>query len=146
MSDREEPGGGSATRHRTPEKKTRGTSALEWAIAALGALIVIGAGAVLLHEGLGEPSSPPRLEAIVDSVVATAGGQLVLVRVHNHGQQTAAAVMIEGELTRGGESFEKAQATIGYVPAESSRPAGLLFKNELSAYTLHVRPIGFDLP
>lgn len=134
----EKGGGASARRSRTP--------AAEWAVAALGALLVFSAVGVMLFQALTQPNTPPRLEVTVDSIVDTGSGYLAQVRVRNRGQSTAAQLLIEGQLNSDTGSVETAQATISYVPAQSIRRAGLLFSRDPREFRLEVAPKGFDLP
>lgn len=128
----------------------RDTSMLEWALAAVSALLVLGAIGVLLHEALGEPSTPPLVVVTVEAVrpvgETSGAGYLVEFRAENRGQTTAARVHVEGTLRRGAETVETASTTLDYVPAEARRQGGLYFTEDPRAYELEVRPTGYDLP
>lgn len=133
-------------RESAEERNGPGTSAWEWAIAAVGALVVLSAVGFLLHDALTSPSTPPRIEITVDSVVATEHGHVVEFRARNHGYRTAARLLVEGEIRSDTGTVEKAQATIDYVPAQSSRRGGLLFEHDPRSHTLEVRGKGYDAP
>ena len=124
----------------------RATSAWEWVIAAIGAVLVLGAVTFMLYEALSEPNTSPRIEVSVDTIIETQYGHLVEFRARNHGQQTAAGVLIEGELKGATGTVEKAQVTIDYVPAGSRRKGGLLFTHDPTRYTLDVRAKAYDRP
>lgn len=140
-------GGGSEGENGSGEKRDgSGTSGWEWAIAAVGALVVLSAVAFLLHDALTSPSTSPRIEIMVDSVVATEHGHVVEFRARNHGYRTAAGLLVEGEIRSDTGTVEKAEATIDYVPAQSSRRGGLLFEHDPRSYTLEIRGKGYDTP
>lgn len=122
------------------------TPAAEWAVAALGALLVLGAVGLMLHEALTQASTPPSIEVSVDTIVRTPYGYVVEFRARNHGQQTAAGVVVEGELKSDTGTVEKAQVTIDYVPAGSSRSGGLLFAHDPRTHSVEIRPKGYDRP
>ncbi|MBU1385287.1 MAG: hypothetical protein KKG14_05385 [Alphaproteobacteria bacterium] len=94
---------------------------LEWAMGGLGlvlvlaVLAVIGAGAVGPHE-------PARLEASLGEVRPAGSVWLAEVEVRNHGDETAAAVEVEGRL-----GDQTAAATLDYVPAHGHGRVTLSF-------------------
>ena len=113
---------------------------LEWAAAALGALITV---ALLFSIGseavFGNSDAVPVLSAEVIGVHATPHGHVVEVRVSNASARTGAAVTIEG--TAGGETRE---ATIDYVPGRSRAEAGLIFKERPQGLTVAV--VSYEVP
>jgi len=114
---------------------------LEWAAAAFGLVMALALLAVLgwaiVHSG---DDRVPVLEAHLEAVTATPGGQVAQIRVTNRSGQTAAAVQIEGKL--GGEV---ASATIDYIPAHSEASAGLIFERDPRA-GLELSVLGYELP
>jgi uncharacterized protein (TIGR02588 family) len=143
-----QPGGGSSEGEGGGHEEPKGnkTSTWEWIIAAIGALVVLSAVTIMLYEAFSSPSTPPKIEVVVDSIVDTEYGWVVEFRVRNHGQQTAAGLVVEGELRSDTGTIEKAQVTIDYVPAESSRRGGLLFTHDPRRYALEVKGKGYDRP
>jgi uncharacterized protein (TIGR02588 family) len=143
-----QPGGGSSEgeKQRHEESKRSHTSTWEWIIAALGALVVLSAVTIMLYEAFSSPPTPPKIEVVVDSIVDTEYGRVVEFRVRNHGQQTAAGLVVEGELRSDTGTIETAQVTIDYVPAQSSRRGGLLFTHDPRRYALEVKGKGYDRP
>lgn len=123
-----------------------GTSPLEWLVAALSALLVLGTIAFLLHAALGSPATPPRITIQVDSVVRAGPGWLVEFRARNDGETTAAGLVVEGELRAGTGPVEKSQVTIDYVPARGVRRGGLFFTEDPRRHRLRIRPLGYDRP
>ena len=124
----------------------RKTPVWEWIIAAFGLILVVAATGTTLYRALTEESTPPILEISVNSVLPTATGYLVKFRVKNTGNQTAAALTIEGELKNGAESAEKSSATLTYVPSNSEREGGLFFVNNPQSFDLKIRATGYEQP
>ena len=128
------------------QQKSRGTSPWEWVVAALSAVLVLGAIGFMLHEALSEPSSPPSIEIAVDTIIATRNGYIVEFRATNRGTTTAAGMTVEGELRSDTGSVEKSEVTVQYVPAEASRQGGLFFSRDPQRYQLEIRPKGYARP
>ena len=139
MSQRPDSGGENAS-------GGKGTSAWEWAVAAVGALLVLSVVGLMLYEALTEPSTPPQIEVSVDTIVQNEYGYVVQFQARNHGQITAAGLVVEGELKSDTGTVEKAQVTIDYVPSESRRKGGLLFTHDPRRYTVSVSAKGYDVP
>jgi len=94
---------------------------LQWVMAGVGAAVTLGAVAIVVWEAL-QPSSPPALSARIVAVQSTAAGQVATVRVQNDGDDTAAAVDIQGVL-----GDQTATATLDYVPGHGHARAYLRF-------------------
>jgi uncharacterized protein (TIGR02588 family) len=95
---------------------------LEWATAGLGLLVVAAALGLTLFQALNGSESPPDLSLIAGDARQTAGGWVVDVEAVNHGDETAAAVHIEGRV-----GVERANADLDYVPAHGEATATLRF-------------------
>jgi len=117
----------------------------EWAVAALGAGVVIGLIALMGHRALQEESPVPSLHVEAREVHARAGGFVVLLDVRNSGSG-AANVAIEGELRDGESMIESSGVTLDYVPADSHREAGLIFTRDPSRHQLQLRATGYESP
>jgi uncharacterized protein (TIGR02588 family) len=115
----------------------------EWAAAAVGCLLVLGAIAFFVRGALSGPASPPDLVVAVDSVTRTSAGWLVHFSAENRGTGTAAEVEIEG---RSGGT-ETSRATLDYVPGGSTRRGGLLFTADpQAAGAPRLRATGYRVP
>ncbi|WP_313012387.1 hypothetical protein [Brevundimonas sp.] len=109
-----------------PAKTKRAASStprpvLQWVMAGVGAAVTLGAVAIVVWEAL-QPPSPPALSARIVAVQSTAAGQVATVRVQNDGDDTAAAVDIEGVF-----GDQTATATLDYVPGHGHARAYLRF-------------------
>ena len=97
---------------------------LEWAMGALGLLLVLAALAVIGAGAFG-PREPARLEATLGEVRPAGAVWLAEVEVRNLGDETAAAVEVEGRL-----GDQTAAATIDYVPAHGEEAITLVFESD----------------
>lgn len=109
------------SRSKKEEKGRKRASRLQCASAFAGLLITLGAMGVLAAAAFKTPL-PAALTIRAEALRPSAGGWVVDVVVANHGDLTAAAVDIEGEV--GGE---KASASLDYVPGHGEKRASLVF-------------------
>ena len=124
-----------------PTKKKPAASTrplLQWGMALLGAVITLTAIGIVVWEAL-QPSSPPALGARIVAVQSTAAGHVATVRVQNDGDDTAAAVDIEGVL-----GDQTATATLDYVPGRGRAKAYLRFDADPSRAAVAVK--GWSAP
>ena len=127
--------------------KNKTTPFWEWVIAAAGFLLVVGAIGFTLYRAMTEEKTPPKLTIKYDEPVPNGDGWLVKFRVTNSGNETAAAVAVEGELRNEDGSTETGTATLAYAPANSERSGGLYFsKKPPSASALKIRVTGYEEP
>jgi uncharacterized protein (TIGR02588 family) len=120
--------------------------AVEWLVAVLGLLLVVGAVAFLTVDALRGTDRPPIIVVRADTTVALeGGGWLVRFTAENRGRETAAEVGIAGEL-RDGADTETSRATLDYLPGRSSRRGGLFFRRDPRAATLELRAEGYRAP
>ena len=128
-------------------QQQQGPSLLEWIAAALGLLVTTGLLVFLgLEAAQSGSSQPPLLNVRPVAVTNQAGGYVLEVQVANRSGQTATAVNIEGELSRGGRAVETSSAILDYVPAHSERKAGLMFSEDPRKLQLKLRPTGYAEP
>lgn len=118
----------------------------EWVAAAVGTLLVLGTVAFMLHEAFTGARTPPAVAVTVDSVFPQESGFLVRIRAENTGGETAAGLLVEGELRSDTGTVETSEATIDYLPAGGKRFGGLFFEEDPRSNALTVRPKGYDRP
>jgi uncharacterized protein (TIGR02588 family) len=124
-----------ATARATPE----GPPWLEWLMAGLGLLLVLGALAVIGRD-IVAPGGPAVIETRVASVQGRPGDWRAGIEVRNTGGATASAVQIEGQL---GE--QTAAVTLDYVPAGGQKTIVLGFESDPRT-GLKVRALGWVDP
>ena len=127
-------------------KQNNVASRWEHVVGALGALLVAATIGYLALDAKNDDESPPDLVVSAARIIQGESGYIVEIEVDNRGTETAAAVLVRGELKQGDAVIEDAEATLDYVPGHSRRPAGLVFTNDPASYTLHLRTVGFDVP
>lgn len=118
----------------------------EWIIALIGFICVATAIGTALNRAINENSKPPDFEVSVKTVTPINKGFLVIFEVKNAGNQTAAALNIEGELKKGEESIEKSTASMSYAPANSTREGGLIFTRNPAEFEIEIRAVGYEKP
>jgi uncharacterized protein (TIGR02588 family) len=126
-----------------------GTSAWEWAVAAVGAVILAGIIGFLVNEGLSGPDgAAPAIVVAGEAPVRLATGRfLVPIRVVNEGRVTGANVTVRGELRDpGGALVEESTATFDFVAQHSAETGGLYFTVDPATLRLALRVEGYTDP
>lgn len=111
----------SSTKRARHPKAVSPRPVLQWLAAAVGLVITLGAGGVILAEAL-QPSRPVALSVRVQDQRRTAESRILELVVTNSGSKTAAAVDVVGKI-----AGETATATIDYVPGNGEASASLAF-------------------
>jgi uncharacterized protein (TIGR02588 family) len=119
---------------------------LEWAIGALGALLLVGTIGFLVWHALGRGETPPDVRVVVESVLELQNGYLAQFRALNEGGTTAAQLVIEGELSGPDGPIETSEATLDYLPPRSDRQGGLFFARDPRGLDLQLRARGYAKP
>ena len=117
---------------------------LEWAAAAVGLVLILAAIGVIGREMVAGKDGPPQISVRAGEVTETPDGYVVEVVARNSGGETAAQVVIEGELIGGAPEWR--EATLDYLPAGSERRAGLVFGADPRTHGLKLRAKGFVEP
>ena len=128
------------------EQNHRNPSFAEWVIAAIGAILVFGAIGFMFYQATQQKTAPPEFLFKIDSVTELKNGYLVKFEVENAGTETAADVLIEGELSSGAETLEKNTVTLNYVPSHSRSRGGLYFRKNPREFSLQLRVAGYAAP
>jgi uncharacterized protein (TIGR02588 family) len=123
------------------------TSIWEASVGALGFILVLATIAFLAYQGLTtREEKTPSISTKVTAVTPTSGGYLVRFRARNTGGGTAAALRIKGELRRDGNTIERSEAILDYLPSSGEREGGLIFRENPNSYELLVAPEGYADP
>ena len=103
----------------------------EWAVAALGAVVLLAVVGFLAWETWRLDHSPPDPRLSVEKVVEQPGPRyLVIVRAENRGSQPAAALKVSGRQRAGDATVETSDTEFQYLPGASKRRAGLFFTHD----------------
>jgi uncharacterized protein (TIGR02588 family) len=131
------------------ESRWRGGSDIplfEWLVAAIGLVLVTGSIAFLLYEAVRGSEAPPDVIVRVESVSPVEAGYLVRFRAVNRGGQTAAGLLVRGDLKGEAEVVETSEARLDYLPAGSERQGGLYFRENPDRFRLEIRARGYERP
>lgn len=134
-----------ATKSKT-DRRHQDVPTWEWIIAALGALLLLAVIAFTSYRIANDGGDPAGFSFEVDSVTEVNGTFVANISVINTGDQTAAALAIEGSIKQGEQDIETSTATLTYAPANSKRQAALIFTKDPRKYTFEIRPVGFEKP
>lgn len=125
-------------RKETRSDRRSGYPVLQWCAAAVGLAVTLTAIGVVLWEAL-QPPSLSTLTARIEDSAATPTGHVARIRVFNHGDETAAAVEVEGTI-----GDEVSQVTIDYVPGHGHADGHLQFEADPRGAEVRVR--GWSAP
>jgi uncharacterized protein (TIGR02588 family) len=128
------------------EQNHRNPPIAEWVVAGLGAILVFGAIGFMFYQAIGQKTAPPEFLFRIDSITELQDGYLVKFEVENAGTETAADVLIEGELKNETETLEKNTVTLKYVPSHSRSRGGLYFRKNPRESSLQLRVAGYAAP
>ena len=120
-------------------------SVLEWIVAAVGLLGVLGAVGFMVFQALITQDRPPNIELRVVSVQDVQGGYLALIEARNRGDEAAAELGVEGAIEQNGREVETSETTFDFVPSGSVREGGLFFTEDPRG-ALTLRSVGYREP
>ena len=120
--------------------------AVEWAIAALGALFVGATVLFLLWDGLTASPEPVAIALVAEAPQPVDGGWHVPVLARNRSDHSAAEVVVRGTLSAAAGEPQESQVTFDYVPARSERRGGLFFTENPEGRQLDLRVEGYRRP
>lgn len=118
----------------------------EWVVAGVGALLFLALLGYLLFQAVTGNGAPPDVVVQVTEIRKNGDDHLVMFEARNRGEQTAASVLIRGELERFGVTLETAEATFDYLPPGSMRAGGLLFRRDPRELDLVIAAAGYTDP
>lgn len=145
-------GSAQADHTRSADSSERRVTAPFWekVIGGLGLLLVLLILGYLLIEAL-SPQSPPDILVERKAVTRQAQGFLVEIRATNVGDRAAASVVVEATLQTPNAApdagpVESGEVTFSFVPAGSSRPAGIVFTHNPEEYEIAFQVKSFVIP
>jgi uncharacterized protein (TIGR02588 family) len=124
----------------------QGPARIEWIVAMLGAIMVLGAVAHLVHTALGRDRSPPDVELAIVQTIELDSGYLVRFRARNQGSTAAESVQVGSELAMPDGAVEIRRALLPELPPRSDREGGLVFEHDPRVGRLRLHVEGFAIP
>jgi uncharacterized protein (TIGR02588 family) len=115
--------------------------ALQIAMAAIGAILLVGALVVIVRGAIG-PNNPAVVEVVERQRDVQSGRTIVEVEAINRGDATAASVVVVGQAS----GDQAATATLDYVPGHSRRAATLTFAGDLGSAPVSLQVEGWIDP
>jgi uncharacterized protein (TIGR02588 family) len=126
--------------------KPREVGRLEWAVGALGALIVVAVLGMLGYEAAVARDGLPILVTRVIAVTPTEAGFVVRFETENRGPSTAAEVVVRATLKEGDQTVEDIETTLDYVARRSRREAGVILRRDPSSGALEIAAVSYRKP
>lgn len=128
------------------KKMNRKVPAWEWLVAAAGLVLILFVLTALVWEAVSGSDKRPVIELRVKETVPHGSGELLLIEVHNRGDQVASNLKVRGSVSIGANVIETREVTVGYVPRNSRKVIGLFFSQPTGGYNLRLEPVGFVEP
>lgn len=123
------------------------TPPLEWAVAAVGGLLLVGALGYLAWTAIVGGDGPPALSVRAGAAVeAPGGGYVVPFVAMNAGGSTATAVRVRGALYDDGRAVEDSVVTLDHLPQRSERHGAVQFTGDPASHDLVLRVEGYARP
>jgi uncharacterized protein (TIGR02588 family) len=132
--------------NRSNRAEERVKQRLEAISGAIGAILAIGTLGVIVWDGIRGDGGPAKVTVEPLAVHAHEGGFVLEITVFNSGDEAAAAVVIQGELSREGTVIAESETTFDYVASGSRRRGGLFFPDDPRNYQVTVRALGYAEP
>jgi uncharacterized protein (TIGR02588 family) len=128
------------------DQKEKQIPFLEWLIAAIGLVLVVGTIGFMLYQAFTVKDTPPSFKTNVERIEQVNSGYIVIFKIINEGEQTASGVEIEGEIKDGDKIIETSGVSLDYVPSKSESKGGLFFKQNPKQFQLEIRAKGYSEP
>jgi uncharacterized protein (TIGR02588 family) len=126
-------------------RRQRQVPLVEWVVALVSAVIVLGTIGYLAYETFQPGSEEPLLTVTILQTREAGGSFIVGVEVRNLSRAAAADVHIAGRVRSTDGVEAQGQARVDYVPGLSTRQASLVFDVNPRGQAL-VRIIGYSKP
>jgi uncharacterized protein (TIGR02588 family) len=118
----------------------------EWVVGLIGLLLVCGTLGFMVSKAVTGSAAPPEIVVRAKGIVPVENGYLVQFIALNRGGQTAAEVVVRGELMDASKTLESREVTLQYVPANSEREGGVFFETDPRTLELVLRAHGYVKP
>ncbi|SFA78473.1 TIGR02588 family protein [Rhizobium sp. NFR07] len=121
-------------------------STVEWVTGLISAFIVLVMICWVAWEALTEVEAPPAFAVTVRERQAVEGGYRVTFDIANASSQTAATVVVRGEIVDGDTTVEDADITFDYVPGQSKASGSIFFSQDPGSRPIRLRAVGYTEP
>lgn len=119
---------------------------LEWAVFAIGLILVVSTLAYLVYDGATLGDAPPLLEVKTGTPEQRRYNYMVPVVITNHGDQTAEGVQIEVVVEHEGRE-ERAEFAVAFIPRNATREGWATFQADpRTARQIRARVLGYEKP
>lgn len=119
---------------------------LEWAVFAVGLVLVVSTLAYLVYDGVTLGDAPPLLEVKTGTPEQRGYSYMVPVVITNHGDQTAEGVEIEVVAEHEGKE-ERAEFAVAFIPRKATREGWATFQTDpRTARQIKARVLGYEKP
>ena len=119
---------------------------LEWAVAAIGLLLVVATAGLLVVQGYVNGGSPPDISLRVESITRLRNGYVAKVKAVNVGGEAAVDVTVVGELANASGVAEQSEMSFQYLPPHSERTGGIFFTKDPRQFELKLTAKGYESP
>lgn len=119
---------------------------LEAIAGTIGAVLTIATLGVLIYDGIAGDGGPPEIVVEPGDTRVVDGRHVVDVEVRNTGDETAAAVVIEGVLRRGDAIIEIRELQLDYVSPRTEHHGGLVFAHDPAQHVLELHAKSWATP
>jgi uncharacterized protein (TIGR02588 family) len=119
---------------------------VEWTSGILSAAMVVMMIGWVGWEAFTEIETPPEFTIAIKDEATVDGGYRVTFDIANKSPQTAAAVVVRGEIMEGGTAIEDADVTFDYVAGQSKASGAILFSQAPGARSIRLRAVGYTEP
>lgn len=125
------------------ETSRQGTSALEWAVAAIGGLLFLLMVSYMVIDGLDTSERQPEIQIVASNAFRQGDGFAVRFDATNIGDQTASSLIVRATLYQGDRELETADVTIDYLPGRSMASGGFWFLHDPAQFKLEIRAVSY---
>ncbi|HEX2123073.1 MAG TPA: hypothetical protein VHL59_15680 [Thermoanaerobaculia bacterium] len=119
---------------------------LEWSVFGASVAVILATVALLVAGGSGARRRMPDLRVDVGTPVPTATGFSVPIVVSNAGDVTAEQVRVEILLQAEGETVERAELAMAFVPRRSKREGWVVFRRDPRCCVVAAGAMAYDKP
>jgi uncharacterized protein (TIGR02588 family) len=119
---------------------------IEWVTGLISAVLVISLIGFVGKAALMDRDTSPDLSSTVLRTEARSDGYQVLFEISNKSSETAAGVVVHGEIVQGEITLESNEITLDYVPGRSRAKGGFIFRTNPDGQDLRLRATAFSEP